>query len=164
VTTLVDAGNTDTFGARYLFATADRAEVAAQVRAAVTFTPDLALDLYLEPFVSTGRYGDYGDLATPRSNRLRGYGDVRRDGDELILADGAQRFVVPVPDFTARSLRSTAVLRWEPRAGSTVFAVWQQESASFETRARATGAGLVDAVRAPDTQVFAVKIAWWWSR
>jgi hypothetical protein len=33
---------------------------------------------------------------------------------------------VPEQDFTIRSLRANAVLRWEWRPGSTLFLVWQQ--------------------------------------
>ncbi len=42
------------------------------------------------------------------------------------LGDGGAPFTVPAPDFTVRSLRANAVLRWEWRPGSTFFVVWQQ--------------------------------------
>lgn len=35
-------------------------------------------------------------------------------------------FTIDNPDFNFRSLRGTAVLRWECRPGSTLFLVWNQ--------------------------------------
>jgi len=40
--------------------------------------------------------------------------------------DGGSSFTVPNQNFTIRSLRGNAVLRWEWRPGSTLFLVWQQ--------------------------------------
>ena len=39
----------------------------------------------------------------------------------------AAPFVFNDPNFTDRSLRGTAVLRWEYRPGSTLFFVWTQQ-------------------------------------
>ncbi len=42
-------------------------------------------------------------------------------------ADGAADLTFTDRDFNLRSLRSTAVLRWEYRPGSTIFVVWQHQ-------------------------------------
>jgi len=66
------------------------------------------------------------------------------------------------PDFNYRSFRSTNVLRWEYKPGSTLFVVWQQgredtlDSGSFRFR-RDVG-GVFDA---PAHNVFLVKWAYW---
>jgi hypothetical protein len=39
---------------------------------------------------------------------------------------GGAPFTVPEQNFTIRSLRANAVLRWEWRPGSALFLVWQQ--------------------------------------
>ena len=47
-----------------------------------------------------------------------------------IDADGAgpsAPFTIADPDFTSRSLRGTAVVRWEYRPASALFVVWQQD-------------------------------------
>ncbi|HVK72666.1 MAG TPA: DUF5916 domain-containing protein [Kofleriaceae bacterium] len=162
VATVDDPATTATYGQRYVFAAIERLEVSAQLRAAITLTADLAIDVYVEPFVSRGRYDRLGELAAPGSNDLIHYARVRRDGQTVRVDDAG--FSLPEPDFTARSLRSTAVLRWEPRAGSTLYAVWQQQRASDEPRARAVGPGLVDAFTAAGAHVFALKLAWWFAR
>ena len=62
------------------------------------------------------------------------------------------------------SVVSTAVLRWEPRPGSTFYAVWQQDRSSGELRARAIGSGFADAFTSPGAHTIAIKLAWWLSR
>jgi hypothetical protein len=64
--------------------------------------------------------------------------------------------------FTTRSLRGSAVLRWEWRPGSTLFLVWQQqrefEDASGDFRFRRD---LRRLGRASPDNVFVVKATWW---
>ena len=162
VTTVDDEAATATFGQRYVFARIDRLEVSAQLRAAITLTPDLAVDVYVEPFVSRGRYDDFGELARPGSGEIDRYARVTREDGRVLVGDHG--FVIDEPDFTERSLRSTAVLRWEPRAGSVLYVVWQQARGAGEARARAVGSGLVDAALAPGEHTVAVKLSWWFAR
>ncbi len=124
-----------TYGSRYVFAEIDRATLSLETRVDLTFSPTLSLQLYLEPFISTGDYGglrefraprtfdflDYGeDVGTVTSNEQGGY-DVDPDA-----TGPAEAFSVSNRDFNYRSLLGNAVLRWEWRPGSTLFLVWQQ--------------------------------------
>ncbi len=161
--TTAAGGPVETFGERYVFATLDQRELALVTRLELTLGPDLAIDLYLEPFVSTGAYSALSELQTAGRRDLRPYDDVVRRGTTVDVNDGAG-FSFDEPDFTARSLRSTAVLRWEPRPGSTLYAVWQQARGDDELRARALGSSLLDAATAPGSHTFAVKLAWWFAR
>jgi hypothetical protein len=77
-----------------------------------TMTPNLSLQLYGQPFVSAGRYEHYKEL---RDGRAATYEDRFAP---FAYADHA--------DFTVLSFRTTNVLRWEFKPGSTVFVVWQQ--------------------------------------
>ena len=156
-------GSSPTYGARYVFATLDQREAAFVTRLELTLRPDLAIDVYLEPFVSTGTYTGLAELAAGGTRELRRYDDVTRRGASVAIDDGGT-FELPEPDFTARSLRSTAVLRWEPRPGSTLYAVWQQDRGDGERRARAIGSGLYDAFAAPGGHTVAIKLAWWLNR
>jgi len=69
------------------------------------------------------------------------------------------------PNFTSRSLRGTAVLRWEYRPGSTMFFVWTQQRAGgdaygdidFRRDSRALVADRPD-------NVFLVKATYWLGR
>ena len=64
------------------------------------------------------------------------------------------------PDFSITKLNANVVLRWEYRAGSTVYAVWSQGRSE---EAHDGGAGLRslngDLWAAPATNVFLVKVA-----
>jgi len=162
--TITDAGGGEaTFGARYLFAALAQREVSAQLRLLVALTPELVVDAYVEPFASSGRFTGLGELERARGRDLRRYGDVARGGGEVVIRDGAASFTIDEPDFTVLSLRSTAVLRWELRPGSVLYAVWQQDRGRALGAAHLGGDTVGDLVTAPGGHVLAVKLAWWWS-
>src|SRR5207247_2653829 len=75
--------------------------------------------LYAEPFVSAGGYDRFRELAIAQA-RNPVY---------------AQRYVPYAyndnPDFNVKSFRTTNVLRWEYKPGSTLFVVWQQARENF---------------------------------
>jgi hypothetical protein len=132
---VTDALATDTFGARYVFATLDQTEVSLVTRLNYTFTPDLSLEVYLQPLASNGVYGSPKEFHTPSAYNFATYGvDVgtiaKQDDEYRIDPDGlgpAPQFTMRDRSFTTRSLRGNAVLRWEYRPGSTLYVVWQQE-------------------------------------
>ncbi len=161
-------GSDDTFGSRYIFAFTDRTELAIETRLNFTLQPDLNLELYAQPFAASGRFFDFGELQASRSRFLRIYGT---DGTAVELHEGGSRevhdeeagdtFVIPNQDFNLRSFRSTAVLRWEWRPGSTLFLVWQQ-ARSRELQVGTAGVGdLVGSLGATGDNFFAVKVTYW---
>ena len=131
VTTVPDPAATGTFGARYVFATLDQTEVSLVTRLDWTFTPALSLQLFLQPLISAGDFTDLKEFVAPRTYGFAVYGKDQGtatttvEGTQIDPGDGAS-FTVPEQDFTIRSLRANAVLRWEWRPGSTLFLVWQQ--------------------------------------
>jgi hypothetical protein len=123
------------FGRRYVFADLTQRTVSMDTRVAVTFTPSLTFELYVQPFIASADYARYKEFAAPRELTKRVYGvDVGtiapRAGDAagfVVDPDGdgpAGAFDVDDPSFTLRSLRGNAVVRWEYRPGSTLFLVW----------------------------------------
>jgi hypothetical protein len=138
VTSVTDPFATSTFGKRYVFAPIDQTIVSVETRLNVTFSPTLTLQVYAQPLISRGDYGDLAEFRTPDTYRFSTYGDdigtsVRQaDGDYLIDPDGpgqASEFTVSDRSFNLRSLLGNAVLRWEWSPGSTLFVVWQQSRA-----------------------------------
>jgi len=97
----------------YLFAHLDQELLSFTSRLNYTATTALSLQLYAEPFMSTGRYFRLRELASPRAanydDRYRPY---------AIATDDAS--------FNVKELHTSAVVRWEYRPGSTVFVVWTQ--------------------------------------
>ena len=135
VTSVADVLADQTFGRRYVFGGLNQTTASLRTTVNVTFTPLLSLQLYVEPFVSTGNYGELKELERPSTYNFLEYGadigTVSQDpgGSYDIDPDGsgpAASFNVSDRDFSYRSLIGNAVLRWEWRPGSTLFLVWQQ--------------------------------------
>ncbi|MFN2565625.1 MAG: hypothetical protein ABR499_11570, partial [Gemmatimonadaceae bacterium] len=165
-------GTGETYGQRYVFAFTDRSELAVRARLNYAVTPDLTVESYAEPFVSSGRYYGFGELAAPRSRMLRSYGTDRTaitrnvDGSYTVtdtLPSGAvDAFTLGNGDFDVLSFRSNVVLRWEWRLGSTLYLVWQQDRHADDDIARPVRAGrLWRAVRSRGANLFAVKVTYW---
>lgn len=171
VQTVRDPLATSTYGARYVFAELDQNSIGAGVRFNVAFTPNVSLQFYGQPLVSTGRYDRFKELQRPGTQDLLTYGEGGSTFDpntRLVDPDGAgaaPAFEVFDPTFTFRSLRGNAVLRWEYRPGSTVFFVWTQDRAGFDPagvddagrfRARES---LGDLAREKPNNIFLVKLS-----
>jgi len=131
VTTVDDPLATETYGKRYVFATLDQRTLSGSFRMNWAFTPQLSLQMYVQPLISSADYDDYKELARPHSYDFNQY----RNGIEYDPATGtvdpdgggpAPSFNIGEQDFTYRSLRGNAVLRWEYRPGSTFYLVWTQ--------------------------------------
>jgi hypothetical protein len=138
VRSVTDPTATNFYGSRYVFADLVQHTFSMNTRADVTFTPALTLQLYAQPFISSGAYSSFKEFNKPRSLEKSVYGQQKGtisstgSGNSKVYTidpDGtgpAQTFTVNNPDFNFRSLRGTAVLRWEYRPGSTMYVVWNQ--------------------------------------
>jgi hypothetical protein len=168
VTTLT-GGTPLTYGGRYVFAHVDRSTYSMQIRLNYTFKPDLTLDFYGEPFAASGRYSHVGELAVPRTRLIRTYGTdgttltTLADGSALV-AEGSSTFRLPNRDFNVQSFRSNLVLRWEWRAGSTLYLVWQQDRSQEEALASRVSIGdMFSSLGRPGDNFFAIKASFWMS-
>jgi hypothetical protein len=66
------------------------------------------------------------------------------------------------PNFTALSFRSNAVLRWEYRAGSTLFLVWQHNRAeTLPIGQFDVGSGARNLANAAGANTLLVKLSYW---
>jgi hypothetical protein len=147
VTNVDDATATAFGGQRSVFATLDQRTLSMNVRLNATFTPTLTLELFAQPFLASGNYTEFKEFAAPRVSNVLVYGtdvgNVRQVRDvkgrltsyhiDPDSTGPAPAFDIDNPDFNVRSLRGTAVLRWEYRPGSTVFFVWTQERSGSDT-------------------------------
>ncbi len=144
-----NTGDTD-----FVFAHLDQRTLSLNVRLNYTATPDLTLEFYGQPFVSTGTYSNFREVsATPRAddfeNRFVPYGTPGQ-----------------TESFRFSQLRTNTVLRWEYRPGSTLFLVWAHGRQAFvdnplETSWRDDYRDLFDLH--PDN-TFLIKLAYWLNR
>lgn len=137
----------------YTFARLDQNILALVARANFTATPTLSFQLYAQPFVSTGAFAQWRELADQRAPtyaaRFRPF-----SGPAGIL-----------DDFNVKQFNSNVVIRWEYRPASTLFVVWQQGRSQGDRNL-----GLYDAPRDvrdlfashPDN-TFLVKLSWWFN-
>jgi hypothetical protein len=139
----VDVGETP----HYVFGRLDQTTGALTVRLNYTITPNLSLQLYGQPFVSAGAYRDYKELVDGRAERYaERYAPFAYEDDA---------------DFTVLSFRTTNVLRWEFKPGSTFFVVWQQgregegEGGTFQAR------DFADIFAHGGSNTVLVKLAYW---
>jgi len=176
VTNVADATATQFGGTRSVFARIEQRTLSLTTRVNATFTPDLTLELFAQPFIASGRYSDLTEYRAPRTTDALLYGrdvgtlrEVRDTTGHLtryqIDPDGsgpAATFAVTNPDFNVRSLNGTAVLRWEYRPGSTLFVVWTQQrsgSAALGTFDIARDASAL--FRDRPINVFQLKMSYW---
>ena len=131
VARVADPGNVppDFGGYHYVFARLDQTTISANLRLNVSFTPNLTLQTFVQPLVSSGRYADYKELARSRSYDFLHH-SAFDPATGLLYPDTAVPAVslgIGQPSFNFKSLRGNAVLRWEYRPGSALFLVWTQE-------------------------------------
>jgi hypothetical protein len=180
VTSFSDPGAPAGFGGtRYVFGRLEQKTFSLDTRLNATFTPNLTLQLFAQPFLASGHYTSFKEFEKPRSASMIRYGKdngssitkaTNESGDTFYTIDpdgsgGAAPFTVDNPDFNVRSLRGTAVMRWEYRPGSTLFFVWTQVREGFDTfgdfdlnRDRSA------LFRDRPTNVFQVKATYWLGR
>ena len=168
-------------GERYIFGGLDQTTVSIETRVNVTFTPTLSLQVYVEPFISTGDYRELKQFERPGTFKFLEYGTdigtVSQDpgGSYTIDPDGtgpAAPFVVADQDFSYRSLIGNAVLRWEWRQGSTLFLVWQQRRINSLSGDGVNGSDpwiggfelgrdVGDMFATPADNIFVIKVNYW---
>ncbi|MCM3879593.1 MAG: carbohydrate binding family 9 domain-containing protein [Vicinamibacterales bacterium] len=147
----LSGGRPETYGNRYVFAYIERSTFSTEFRMGYTLKPDLNLDVYAEPFASSGRYYDYGELLEPSSLERIPYGPL--DTPPEVLRNR---------DFNVQSFQSNVVLRWEWRPGSTMYLVWQQNRDARYPYGTRVGIGdMFSSVRAPGSNIFLMKTSFW---
>ena len=137
---------TATGAGQYTFAELEQRTFDIATRVDWTLSPRLSFQLYLQPFLASGDYHDMHALARARS------------ADYVPVASTTLR----EPDFNFRSVRGSAVVRWEFRPGSALYVVWNENRADvapvgdfrFRRDLRAIST-------APSHDVFLVKMSYW---
>jgi len=141
---IADPSATATYGTRYIFSGINQHVVDLATRADWTLSSRLSMQLYLQPFLASGAYDHFTQLARPRSDEYTPYPYESN------------------PDFDFRSLRGSAVVRWEFRPGSAFYFVWNENRADTQNYNDFRVRRDVGALRnAPSKDVFLVKVSYW---
>jgi hypothetical protein len=143
VTNLTENGRT-----RYVLGRLNQTTTNMTLRLSYTLTPNLSVQLYGQPFASSGRYEHYKELVNGRAaHHAARYAPYDYAGNA---------------DFTVLSFRTTNVLRWEFKPGSTMFVVWQQGREGFRPDSSFRfGRDYGDIFATPSSNTVLVKLSYW---
>ena len=167
-----DSLMTETFGSRYVFGAYHQRVLSSNVRLNWTFTPKLTLQLYLQPYLAVGKYDGFRELAMPEKFAYNIYGEGSSTisyADERYTVDPdgtgpAEAFSFSDPDYNMKSLRGTAVLRWEYLPGSILYFVWTQNRVDYANPGNLNlGRDLGDLFTAPGDDIFLIKVSYRWN-
>ena len=120
----------------YIFARIHQKTLSASLRINYNITPDLSIQYWGQPFLSSGKYTEFKKITNGRANH---FADRFRNftGNELTYNTSAEQYQVAdpsgsnlynfdQPDFNVKEFLSNMVVRWEYRPGSTIYLVWSQ--------------------------------------
>jgi hypothetical protein len=170
VTTVADPTAVAFFGRRYVFADLRERSLSMTTRLDWTFTTNLTLQLYVQPLLASGRYTAFKDFNAPRGRERSVYGVdagtiAFAGGTYTVDPDGAgpaAPFSFDNPDFTYRSLRGSAVLRWEYLPGSIVYFVWTQTRSGSDSFGDLVLSRDIKGLTGPAPQnIFLIKFTYW---
>ena len=166
---------TDTFGGRYVFGELQQSQLTMTTRVSVIVTPKVSIQVYAQPLMAVGDYGDFKELARPRSYDFLHYGTpgstlsydpaARLYTVDADAAGASPAFTFNDPDFNFKSLRFNSVFRWEIRPGSALYAVWTRQQVDLSNPGvfvPGRDARALFGARGDD--VFLVKMAYWLGR
>ncbi len=140
----------------YTFGHLEQRTTSLTARVNYTASPTLTVQVYTQPFVSKGQYTDIRELNNPRAasytDRFKPYADTSVTNNPAA--------------FNYKQFRSNLVVRWEYRAGSALFLVWQQGRLDSESiyGNRSFGADLNQLWQAHPDNTLLIKLSYWFDR
>jgi hypothetical protein len=156
----------------YLVSSIEKNVFSASVRINFSFTPDLSLEYWGQPFLFSGNYYDFKKVISPGQKNFDSQFHLYADNEIAYdqannryavddNGDGQTDYTFYNPDFSFMEFRSNMVLRWEFVPGSTFFFVWSQERNDSNGNGEfAFGDGFNQLFKAHPTNVFLVKFSY----
>ncbi len=135
----------------YTFARLYQSTGSITARLNYTLTPMLSIESYVQPFVASGTFTDWRALVDGRSadrdKRFRAFSSKGAPGG-----------------FQIAQLRTSNVVRWEYRPGSTLFLVWTQGRDDTGAENMGVWHGYSDVFSRRPVNIFLVKASYWFGR
>lgn len=157
--------------ARYINGKLNRSTLNSTLRAEYFFTPELSLQYYGSPYLSTGKFLDLYKVTDSRAhNPVKRYSvlkPVSLDAGVFNLDennDGTGDFTLRNPDFSFREFNSNLVVRWEYLPGSTLYLVWSHKRSGYEREYNPSFQdNLENLWKLKGENVFMLKLSYWLS-
>jgi hypothetical protein len=155
---------------RYIMGRIKQETYSFTLRFNYNITPDISIQYYGSPFISSGKYNDFKKATDTHAdniaNRYHSYTDEEISFDEskntYSVNEGGTSYTFTNPDFSFRQYRSNLVARWEYRPGSTIYLVWENNRNSRESEYNSSFSyNLSELFGVQPTNVFMLKISFW---
>ena len=121
---------------RYVTGRVIQKTLSASLRLSYSFTPNLTLEYWGQPFISKGQYDEFKYISDPLAKRFEDRfisyepGQISQNEAGIYHVDenkdGVMDYDFSDPNFNFMQFRSNAVLRWEYIPGSELYLVWSQ--------------------------------------
>jgi hypothetical protein len=123
----------------YMLALIKQKTYSMAIRANYNLTPNLTIEYWGQPFISSGKYSDYKRVTDSNNPALDNRYNLVTD-EELVFTDniytvnesGGDNYSFENPDFNIVQFRSNLVMRWEYVPGSVVFLAWSNNGSFFD--------------------------------
>jgi hypothetical protein len=170
-----DQNAIETYGKRYIFAHLNQTTVSADIRADWILSPKLSFQVYLQPYIVSGKYNEFKTLQKPKTFDFMNYGEngstleknIGENGEISYTLDPdgqgtASAKTISNPDFNYISLRGNVVLRWEYMPGSALYLVWTQSREGIESNGDFRfGRSMDNLVNVKPDNIFMLKATYW---
>ncbi|WP_438972992.1 DUF5916 domain-containing protein [Polaribacter sp.] len=122
---------------RYILGRIQNQTLTTTLRLNYSFTPNLSLQFYGQPFISKGQFTDLNYVTNPVAKRLDNRiaiydgNQIHMENDRYLIdenTDGITDYSFSNPDFSFVQLQTNLVARWEYIPGSELFLVWSRGS------------------------------------
>jgi len=148
---------------RYINATIEQNTASLSIRFNYSIRPNLSLQFYGQPFVSTGNYDQFKKIIDPDNNNYTSRFHVFSE-DQIFLDDDEESYLIDEnqdgtidysfnnPNFDFLQYRSNFVMRWEYKPGSALFLVWNKERTENPGMENFSISGSVDGFLDPESE------------
>jgi hypothetical protein len=160
-------------GKAYLMSAFEQHTAGLTLRMDYSITPDLSIQFYGNPFLSSGKYTEFKrathTMDKDYNKRFRLLGDDvltyrASDNQYLVSEANGDRYEFANPDFSFRECRFNLVARWEYRPNSVVYLVWgQSRSGSAEEYISSVGQNTKALLDYSPTNALMIKLNYWFA-
>jgi hypothetical protein len=156
---------------RYILGQVDQKTLGIVFRFDYSITPELSIQYYGSPFVSTGKYSDFkyitNPLASDYHNRFNLYNKTVDLGNSKLEVDDIASNIheqIDNPNFNFHQFRSNMVVKWEYRLGSILYLVWSSDrTGNFDPTDFSLGNSMRQLGNVFPNNIFLIKFSYWFS-
>ncbi|MFH0841891.1 MAG: DUF5916 domain-containing protein [Bacteroidota bacterium] len=160
---------------RYLFGEIDMKTLSLTLRVNYTIIPELTIEYYGQPFISSGKYSNISRITDPLADYFTDRFHVftsseisMNSGNATYMidedSDGTEDYSIGNPDFNFRQFRSNLVIRWEYLPGSVLYLVWSQgRTSNASTGIFSYGNDMKELFGIVPQNIFLLKFSYWFA-